>query len=342
MAKNQKKKPATAKEVLTKLWNNFVFRNIVVAASLLIIILVIVSVALNLGTRHNRYKDVPNFIGATLDEAGKLAKGDKLRIEINDSLYVPTFPPGTILEQRPAAGTKVKSKRRIFVTLNSYRQKMVDVPYVTGYSLRQAKNILETSGLGIEKLVYTEDIATNNILRQEVNGKEVTRGSNIQAEVGSGVTLIVGRSNPYEMAMIPRVVGLSLKEAQGRLWEAGLNTAQPTYSDDVTAENLRHARVWKQTPEQSGRAYLGETARLWLTTDSLTLANGMKASDAAGVVKAREQYVADSIENALRKHMEMMETPEGTQKESGDYERQEVPVEQIDLGTPSGSDEFFD
>ena len=68
----------------------------------------------------------------------------------------------------------------------------------------------------------------------------------------------------------------------------------------------------------------------------------MQPEAEAGAAEAGDEDVAGGVETALGKHMEMMETCEGTQKESGDYGRHEVRVEQIDLGTPSGSDEFFD
>ena len=110
---------------------------------------------------------------------------------MNDSLYVPAFDPGVILEQRPAAGTEVKPGRRIYVTVNSSQQRMIDVPYVAGYSLRQAKNILETAGLEIEKLVYVDDIATNNVLEQRVGSEVVAADNRVQARVGSGVVLTV-------------------------------------------------------------------------------------------------------------------------------------------------------
>ena len=142
------------------MWGNYVVRNIVLAVSLLVIVLFAANLLLNLFTRHNKHVEVPDFMNMTLDEALAASRGDKLRIEVNDSLYVPAFDPGVILEQRPAAGTEVKPGRRIYVTVNSSQQRMIDVPYVAGYSLRQAKNILETAGLEIEKLVYVDDIAT--------------------------------------------------------------------------------------------------------------------------------------------------------------------------------------
>ena len=195
------------------MWGNYVVRNIVLAVSLLVIVLFAANLLLNLFTRHNKHVEVPDFMNMTLDEALAASRGDKLRIEVNDSLYVPAFDPGVILEQRPAAGTEVKPGRRIYVTVNSSQQRMIDVPYVAGYSLRQAKNILETAGLEIEKLVYVDDIATNNVLEQRVGPEVVAADNRVQARVGSGVVLTVGRAPGADLVSVPRVVGLRLVPA---------------------------------------------------------------------------------------------------------------------------------
>ena len=226
------------------MWGNYVVRNIVLAVSLLVIVLFAANLLLNLFTRHNKHVEVPDFMNMTLDEALAASREDKLRIEVNDSLYVPAFDPGVILEQRPAAGTEVKPGRRIYVTVNSSQQRMIDVPYVAGYSLRQAKNILETVRLEIEKLVYVDDIATNNVLEQRVGPEVVAADNRVQARVGSGVVLTVGRAPGADLVSVPRVVGLPLREAKSRIWEAGLNVAGVTLAEDIDRMNLRQARVY--------------------------------------------------------------------------------------------------
>ena len=278
------------------MWGNYVVRNIVLAVSLLVIVLFAANLLLNLFTRHNKHVEVPDFMNMTLDEALAASRGDKLRIEVNDSLYVPAFDPGVILEQRPAAGTEVKPGRRIYVTVNSSQQRMIDVPYVAGYSLRQAKNILETAGLEIEKLVYVDDIATNNVLEQRVGPEVVAADNRVQARVGSGVVLTVGRAPGADLVSVPRVVGLPLREAKSRIWEAGLNVAGVTLAEDIDRMNLRQARVYLQQPDQGHRVVLGTGISIALSLDSLTVASGVSRSDRYGNrVAAREQALRDSL-----------------------------------------------
>mgnify|MGYP003309014896 CR=1 FL=1 len=56
-------------------------RNVVLAVSLLVIVLVVVSVLLGIFPRHGQNKDVPNFIGSTIVDAERMAhKGKELTI----------------------------------------------------------------------------------------------------------------------------------------------------------------------------------------------------------------------------------------------------------------------
>ena len=153
-----------------KINGNVIYKNLVLAACGIIVFVCVVNLLLNLFTRHGQIREVPDFSGMTVEQALKAGKGASLRIEVNDSLYVPDCAGGVILEQTPAPRARVKSGRHIFVTINSFHQKMVDVPYVTGFSLRQAKNNIEMAGLEIEELIYRPDMATNYVLEERCGG----------------------------------------------------------------------------------------------------------------------------------------------------------------------------
>lgn len=305
---------------MRKLWNNYVVRNIILAGSLLIIILFVFTVLLNVFTRHNKYKDVPDFSNVTIEQARKLARKDRLRIEINDSIFVPALEPGVVLEQKPDVGTKVKPGRRIYVTINSVQQRMVDVPYVTGYSLRQAKNVLETAGLEIERIVYVNDIATNNVLEERYGRKIVKARSDVQAPLGSGIILTVGKSYSAASVSVPRVVGVSLRDAKSRLWEAGLNVGKIEIDGEIDPREMRLARIYKQEPDQGQRISLGSEVKLYVTTDADKISTGIARSDSKGVNRAaRERKLTDSLRKAGYKDDQLREEVEWIMKiESGE------------------------
>ena len=209
--------------LLQKISQNVIARNLILAFCALVVLVSVTWLLLNIFTRHSKYKEVPDYVGIKLEDVEKRARKDKLRIEVIDSIYAPIYDGGVVLEQVPSAGTEVKDGRRIFVTITSHTQKMVPVPYVTGYSLRQAKNMIEVAGLEIAELKYVNNIATNNVLA-EMNGRDtIRRNSNLQLEVGSGLTLVVGRAEDAKPVEVPKVIGLSLSEAKSRIWERGLN-----------------------------------------------------------------------------------------------------------------------
>lgn len=232
-------------------------RNAILAASLLVIIIVVVNLLLAIITRHGQNKDVPNFVGSTLVEAERMAQGGKLEIIVNDSLYVPMYAGGVILEQRPSAGKdKVKSGRKVYVTINASRQRSVEVPFVAGYSLRQAKSNLVAAGLEIERLEYVPDLANNYVLSQKYMGQEMSPDSVVMAPLGSKITLVVGRdgNNPE---VVPNLEGMTLREVKHALWDKGFNLGAVEFegAPDMAAQNA--ARVFLQSPAADSEARQG-------------------------------------------------------------------------------------
>lgn len=285
--------------LVRKINANPITRNLVLAACAILVFVFVVNLMLNLFTRHGQVHEVPDLSGLSVEEAVHAGKGASLRIEINDSLYVPAYPGGVILEQNPSPGAKVKSGRRVFVTINSFNQKMVPIPYVTGYSLRQAKNNLEMAGLGIDKLIYRSDLATNYVLEERYNGKLISAGSQLEAEIGSGITLIVGKGGDAEPQSVPRLVGFSAREAKSRLWEAGFNVGKISYDEGVTLLNEKDARVRVQSPGVSTRHEYGTAVNFTLSLDEDQIEKGRAAAERAA--KAAAKAYADSVTKGLQK-----------------------------------------
>lgn len=239
-------------------------RNVVVAVSLLVIVLFVANILLAIITRHGSNKDVPNFVGSNLEQAEGLARKGRLQIIVNDSLYVPMYAGGVILEQRPSAGKdKVKSGRKIYVTINASKQKSVEVPYVAGYSLRQAKSNLLAAGLEIDRLEYVNDIANNYVLDQKFRGEPMKADSAVLAPIGSKITLVVGRSGNHSEP-VPDLMGMTLREAKNMLWDHGFNLGEVEFEGalDMAAQNA--ARVYQQHPLPETEGRMGRSVSLWL------------------------------------------------------------------------------
>ncbi len=224
--------------------------------------------ALQYGTRHNVRCTVPKFEGISLAEAENLAKESNLKIHINDSIYVPTYAGGTVLEQLPNSGVSVKPGRTIYVTINAFNDKMVKVPYVAERSLRQAKNMLEIAGLEIKRLIYVPDMATNYVLRQQCEGQHIRKNSNIKAVMGTGVTLYVGVSDEDNVTVVPNLIGLTLTEAKGRIWESGMNVGTVNVDSGIDVLSKKNARVYIQNLTPTHRIGWGSNINISITLDN--------------------------------------------------------------------------
>lgn len=282
------------------------FRTSPVLRTLVLIVLAIVAMLvaahylMQLGTRHGARCAVPDFTGISIGDAEHLAKKSDLEIIVNDSLYVPVYDGGIVLEQNPKADVAVKPGRKVYVTINSFAQKSVRIPYVTGYSLRQAKNNLEIAGLEIAELIYQSDMATNNVLEERFRDRVITRNDNIEAEAGSGITLVVGVSAESGAVSVPKVIGFPLKEAKSRLWEVGLNVGRVVYDEDIEVLDRKDARVYLQSPQQNKVLSLGQRVDLHLTLDLEKIEKQSVASDRAarrleGERELREAQITDSL-----------------------------------------------
>ena len=261
------KKTAKNSSLWQRLRTNRLAWNLFLIAVILLALALSAHILMQIATRHGARRTVPDFSGITLHDAERLAAKHDLELHINDSLFVPAYEGGIILDQLPEQGVEVKPGRTVYVTINSFRQKMVPVPYVAGRSLRQAKNMLEIAGLEIKELVYRPDIATNYVLEQYLDRQQISAESLIEAEMGSGITLYVGVDEGDNLTFVPQVVGLALRDAKSRLWESGLNVGKVIYEEGINLLNQKDARVYAQSnPAEQARS-LGAAVDLMLTLD---------------------------------------------------------------------------
>lgn len=298
--------------------------NIVIIALVFLGVAIASFVAMAFGTRHSARRTVPDFVGLQLNDANYFAGRRNLEIIVNDSLHVSAYPGGVILDQLPKGGVVVKPGRKVYVTINSLRQHMVNVPYVAGLSLRQAKNTLEIAGLTISYLEYAEDIATNYVIAEYVNDVEVLEESEMQIEKGSGVVLRVGVAANNNGTAVPQIIGRTLFEAKNRLWESGLNIGEIEFDEGMPALERSRAKVYQQSLLPNESVAYGERVSLHLTLDTekveeaiaeceRRVEEALKAKMEADSIAKAEQRLLDSIANAQK-----AKQPQGEAEQSED------------------------
>ena len=105
---------------------------------------------LKLYTRHGKAVLVPDVKAMALPDALRTLDREGFRYDIIDSLFIDEAVPGTIVEQTPAGGSKVKEGRIVYLSINAYSPRMITCPKVVDMSMRQALSLLESRGLSCE------------------------------------------------------------------------------------------------------------------------------------------------------------------------------------------------
>ncbi len=241
-------------------------RNFIWGIVFVIAMVLVLQLLLALFTRHNRELTVPDFTALDMPQVEHMAQVMNLRIEVADSVFVKHLPLGVVFSQNPPAGSRVKKNRRISVTINSRVPRMVSVPSVIGYSLRQASAELSAAGLGVGRLNYVSDIATNNVLRQQYKGRDIAAGSKVETE--SRIDLVLGLNSSDNTTDVPNVHGFTYTDAASNIIENSLNVGRVRYDDSVRnyVDSL-HAVVYSQTPASATTVPMGRSVDIWLTVN---------------------------------------------------------------------------
>jgi len=261
-----KKDTHPKKQDRQSIFSNWIVRNLVMAVILVVGLLGLAQVGLSVITRHNQTVTVPDFTNMTVGEAHQAAHAGHVSVKVTDSVFVRRLPAGVVFRQSPKAGATVKKGRSIFLTINSIVPRKVVMPNLIGYSLNEARAELNNRGLALGKLSYTQDIATNNVLRQSIRGRNVRAGDLVVS--GSDVDLTLGLSSDEGPTVVPRVVGMKYIRAVDALHDRYLNVGRVRFDADIrTYADSMSAFVYRQDAAGQTRP-LGTSINLYLTLDT--------------------------------------------------------------------------
>lgn len=235
---------ATKKKIEKWYWN-WLSKHVYMAVASVAVLVFLLFSMLDLITRHNKEMEVPSFAGMSLVQAQKIADELHLRLEVTDSVYIVRMSPGAIYKQNPLEGSRVKKNRRILLTINANSPKMINMPSLVGFSLRQAQSELSSSQLKVGKLIYVPDIATNNVLEQLYEGNPVEPGTLLQSE--SVIDLKLGLNEADSVALVPSVIGKPYPIIKDFLIDNSLNMGKAYFDSTVsTIQDSLAAFAYKQ------------------------------------------------------------------------------------------------
>ena len=141
-------------------------------------------------TRHGEAHIVPDVKNKSIEEAANILNNGTMKSVVIDSNYVKGVPAGMVLEQTPAAGSRVKEGRTVYLTITTTSVPLVALPdIIDNSSVRQAAAKLKSIGFRLTEpeLVPGEQDWVYGI---KYRGKELKSGEKIPHE--ALLTLCVG------------------------------------------------------------------------------------------------------------------------------------------------------
>jgi serine/threonine-protein kinase len=173
--------------------------------------------------KHSKLSVVPNVTGMQFNDAKRILEETGLNVKQGDVRYDDSKPIGVILEQNPPADQTVKSGRRVYLVVCGGEQ-MVEVPKLSGRSMRDAKFTLEQRGLELGEVVkkfsnqFPEEYVINQVIQPRSKVKKSTK-----------IDVIVSNGPQIGNIIIPDLEGKTLDDAKRLILERRLKLGKVTY-----------------------------------------------------------------------------------------------------------------
>lgn len=190
---------------------------------------------------HNRENvSIPNVEGKTLPQATNLLTKMNLTYEVSSEQFNDNVEKGRIIRQLPAAATKVKSGRPVYLTISKGSEKVI-VPMLRGKSIREARVTLMSSGLILGKTSYqnSEEIPKDSVVSQSIK-------PGVNVEYGDTVNVVVSLGSELTIEM-PYLIGTRIEDVQAILEAKGLELANINYE---RSETFMPNTIIEQSPFQ--------------------------------------------------------------------------------------------
>lgn len=243
--------------------------NILTGVLLAIVVFSVFLLSLKWITGHGRSATVPSVTGKNYEDAKRILKKAGFDVDIQDSVYVDTVKPLTVIKQIPDADEIVKSNRTVFLIISRAVPPLVEMPNLVGYSYRNAEMVLRNMDLKIGDTTFKPDFAKNAVLEQWYNGSAITTGTKIMK--GSVISLVLGDGVGKREFTVPVITGMRFGEAKQILEANGIVIG--AIVTDANVSDTLNAWIYKQNPERFDdekrmqHIRSGQTMDVWLQVD---------------------------------------------------------------------------
>jgi beta-lactam-binding protein with PASTA domain len=194
-------------------------------------------------TKHGQVVEVPNLVGLSLQEMDEKLSKIGLEMVVVDSSYSKEYQPYTVLTQYPNPKDRVKTGRKVYLTVSPKLPPQVKMPQLVGLSYMMASMKLRSMNLEVGQIKFKPDVAVDVVLSQEFNGKPITK--DMLLPMGSKIDILIGNGVGEEEIEVPDLEGLSLEEAEVVLksldLELGVVTKDPNSKEP-------YQKIFRQNP----------------------------------------------------------------------------------------------
>lgn len=183
-------------ELIRKLLSPILWGNLFVMALVAVLLVMGAWIGLGYYTHHGEEISVPNVVGRLIGDAEYTLEMQGLVAVVVDSTYDHSKPSGAIMVQLPKPGSRVKSGREIYLTINSRESPTIALPDIAdNCSVREAQERLRQLGFRIGP---NEEIPGDKdwVYGVKCQGRMVMAGERVPTD--AVITLIVGNSREEE------------------------------------------------------------------------------------------------------------------------------------------------
>jgi len=172
-------------------------------------------------TNHSQQLVLPKYEGMPLEEVVGDAKSKTFEIVITDSIHLVGIPGGQIIKQNPQPQSKVKEKRKIYVTVTKFNPDKISVAklpvlYGENYERKKRELLLGFELISAERGRVFDRGPVGHIMEVWYEGIKIIsrdeKKDNVELDKGSTLYFVLSQQN-LGMTNVPNLICMKFEEA---------------------------------------------------------------------------------------------------------------------------------